>query len=551
MSPRPTREHARERIDMITQIKVVARQQMAEHGTAGLSLRGIAREMGITAPAIYNYFPRLDDLITALIVDAFTALADAMEAAELVVQSETCGPKILASCLAYREWAIAYPVDFQLIYGNPIPGYVAPAEVTVPLARRPFDGLSRLFLEAYRTGELIVPTEYTLVPASISAHFATWLPQAGYDFPDALLCLLMSGWARIHGMVMLELFEHLGPVVGDGAAFYRYELGAFLQQLGMTAGIQNNTRRMKTMLSSTSPEVTFPKIILLPNGWQPEGIASGSGTSFYVGSLADGAIYVGDFSTGRGSVLVPGQSGLMAMGMYVDERTNYLFVAGAVGGQGRVYDASTGALLRTYQFQDMLNAAPMSTLVNDVIVTREAAYFTDSFDAFLYRVPLGPDGALPDQSAVNRIPLSGEFVQVPQSPQAPGGFVLNSNGIEATSNGKWLVIVQTVTGGLFRVDPQTGATKLIDLGGATLPMGDGLLFAGSRLYVVQNSLNIAVVNLNNDLTSGAIERTITDPSFRVPSTIASSGDSLYVVNARFDTTPGPNVDYDIVKVPKN
>ena len=82
MSPRPKRELGRERSDTITQIKAVARQQMAEHGTAGLSLRGIAREMGITAPAIYNYFPRLDDLITALIVDAFTALADAMEAAE-------------------------------------------------------------------------------------------------------------------------------------------------------------------------------------------------------------------------------------------------------------------------------------------------------------------------------------------------------------------------------------------------------------------------------------------------------------------------------------
>jgi hypothetical protein len=213
-----------------------------------------------------------------------------------------------------------------------------------------------------------------------------------------------------------------------------------------------------------------------------------------------------------------------------------------------VYDASSGALLRTYQFQDMLNASPMSTLVNDVIVTREAAYFTDSFDAFLYRVPLGPSGALPDQSAVNRIPLSGDFVQVPQ---APGAFVLNSNGIEATSDGKWLVIVQTVTGKLFRVDPQTGVTRLIDLGGAALPIGDGLLFAGSRLYVVQNSRNIAVVNLNNDLTSGAIERTITDPDFRVPSTIASFGDSLYAVNARFDTAPGPNVDYDIVKVPKN
>lgn len=302
------------------------------------------------------------------------------------------------------------------------------------------------------------------------------------------------------------------------------------------------------MLSNTSAEATFPKIISLPNGWQPEGIASGSGRSFYVGSLADGAIYTGDFGAGRGSVLVPGQSGLMAMGLYVDPRTNYLFVAGGVGGQGRVYDASTGALLRTYQFQDTLDAAPLSTLVNDVIVTREAAYFTDSFAAFLYSVPLGLDGALPDQAAVKRLPLSGDFVQ---APQVPGQFILNSNGIEATADGAWLVIVQTITGKLFRVDPQTGVTTLIDLGGAAVPVGDGLLLAGSRLYVVQNSRDIAVVNLNHDLTSGAIERTIDDPDFRAPSTMASFGDSLYVVNARFDTTPGPNVDYDIVKAPKN
>ena len=242
MSPRPKRELGRERSATIAQIKAVARQQVAEYGTAGLSLRGIGRAMGITAPAIYNYFPRLDDLITALIVDAFTALADAIEAAELAVQSEACGPKILASCLAYREWAITHPVDFQLIYGNPIPGYVAPAEVTVPLARRPFDGLFRLFLAAYQTGELVVPAEYAPVPAGVSAHFATWLPKAGYDFPDALLCLLMSGWARIHGMVMLELFEHLGPVVGDAATFYSYELSAFLQQLGITLPSRGNQK---------------------------------------------------------------------------------------------------------------------------------------------------------------------------------------------------------------------------------------------------------------------------------------------------------------------
>jgi AcrR family transcriptional regulator len=233
MCARPKREQARQHGEMIAQIKAAARQQMAEHGTAGLSLRGIGRELGITAPAIYHYFPRMDDLITALIVDAFTALADAIQTAESAVASETRGSKVIASCLAYREWAIAHPVDFQLIYGNPIPGYVAPADVTVPLARRPFDGLFRFFIEAYQTGELVIPAEYTPVPVRISEHVETWLPKAGYDFPDVLLCLLMSGWARIHGMVMLELFEHLGPVVGDTAAFYRYELDAFMARLGM------------------------------------------------------------------------------------------------------------------------------------------------------------------------------------------------------------------------------------------------------------------------------------------------------------------------------
>lgn len=232
---RPQRSIQANTADMPSQIKAAARRQMAEHGTAGISLRGIARELSITAPAIYNYYPRLDDLITALIVDAFNALADAIQAAEAAVDSELCGPKVIASCLAYRAWAVAHPVDFQLIYGNPIPGYVAPAEITVPLARRPFDGLFRLFLMAYQTGELAIPAEYVPVPASISQHVAQWLPQAGNAFPDALLCLLMSGWARIHGLVMLELFEHIGPVVGDTKAFFRHEIEAFWRQLSSPA----------------------------------------------------------------------------------------------------------------------------------------------------------------------------------------------------------------------------------------------------------------------------------------------------------------------------
>ena len=219
----------------ITEIKATARQQMAESGTAGISLSAIARAMEMSAPALYRYFASRDHLVTALIVDAFKDLADTMQAAELAVEAKTSAEKIAASCLAYREWAIAHPVDFQLIYGAPIPGYVAPAEITVPLARRPFDGLVRHFLEAYRTGELIIPPEHTPVPASIAAHLAIWLPEAGYDLPELLLCSLMSIWARIHGMVMLEIFEHMRPVVGDCAAFYRYEIGALLQQLGLTS----------------------------------------------------------------------------------------------------------------------------------------------------------------------------------------------------------------------------------------------------------------------------------------------------------------------------
>ena len=233
MSPRPKREQAHDRSEMIAAIKVVARRQMAEHGTAGLSLRGIGREIGITAPAIYNYFPRLEDLITALIVDAFTALAEAMEAAESTVASDHPYDKIMALCLAYREWAVEHPVDFQLIYGNPIPGYHAPEEITIPLARRPFLGLFRCFIRAHQAGELVIPAEYQAVPPAMSGSSAAWQRASGIELPHALLGLLMSGWSRIHGAVMLELFHHLQPLVGDAGAFYRYEVDAFAQRLGL------------------------------------------------------------------------------------------------------------------------------------------------------------------------------------------------------------------------------------------------------------------------------------------------------------------------------
>jgi sugar lactone lactonase YvrE len=279
----------------------------------------------------------------------------------------------------------------------------------------------------------------------------------------------------------------------------------------------------------------FPSIIDLPNGWRPEGIAIGKGTTFYVGSLADGAIYRGDLRTGEGDIFVPGVTGRAVTGLFVDERHNYLFASGAATGLGFVFDARTGETLATYQL-----AEGTPTFVNDVVVTRDAAYFTDSNQPFLYKVPLGRRGELPDQSAVERIPLSGEYVFGP-------GF--NANGIEASPNGKWLLVVHSARGELYRVDPKTGEATLVDLGGYVLTNGDGLRLQGQTLYVVQNRLNqIAVIRLNRDWSSGSVERTITDPNFDVPTTVGLFGNSLYAVNARFTTPPTPDTTYTVVRV---
>jgi AcrR family transcriptional regulator len=214
-------------------IKDAAWAEMARYGTAGLSLRGIARHLGVTAPAIYNYFARLEDLITALIVDAFTGLAEAMEAAEATVAEDRPYEKILGLCLAYRAWAMQHRIHFQLIGGNPIPGYHAPEEVTIPLARRPFLGMFRWFMRAHQAGELIIPAEYQAVPQMMAEGVAAWRMLSGIEVPDPLMGLLMSGWARIYGLTLLEMFHHLQPLVGDCATLYRYEMIAFLQQMGL------------------------------------------------------------------------------------------------------------------------------------------------------------------------------------------------------------------------------------------------------------------------------------------------------------------------------
>jgi sugar lactone lactonase YvrE len=282
----------------------------------------------------------------------------------------------------------------------------------------------------------------------------------------------------------------------------------------------------------------FPEVIPLPDGFQPEGIATGNGTTFFVGSIPTGAIYRGDYRTGEGDVLVPAQAGRMAIGLKFDSRTGLLFVAGGPTGMAFVYDGETGANVAAIQ---LTTSTP--TFVNDVVITKDAAYFTDSFQPVMYRVQLQNNGQLPDPVVVEEIPLGGDYQFV------PGGF--NANGIDATPNGKTLIIVNSTLGTLYTVDPDTGEATLIDLGSDAVPNGDGILLHGKTLYVVQNFLNqIAVVDLDPQLHTGSVERTITSPDFRIPTTIARFGSSLYAVNARFDTPPTPATEYEVVRVPR-
>ncbi|MCO1581854.1 superoxide dismutase [Crossiella sp. SN42] len=283
-------------------------------------------------------------------------------------------------------------------------------------------------------------------------------------------------------------------------------------------------------VAGTAP---FPAEFPLPNGFQPEGIAIG-GASAYFGSRVDGSIFKVDLATGKGSVFSKGP-GTPSLGLKVDGRGR-LFVSGGNGGDARVVDTRTGKVLASYAF-----AEPGTSFVNDVVLTRSAAYFTDSFKPVLYRLPLGRNGSLPAAGEFSTIPLTGDFVQ--------GATGVNANGLVTTPDGDALLVVQSNTGKLFRVDPRTGVARTVDLGGALLTNGDGLLRLGRTLFVVQNRLNVVTqFRLAEDGSSGKLTRSITDPRFDVPATVAQFGHRLYLPNARFTTPPTPTTPYNAVAV---
>ncbi|GAA3867747.1 hypothetical protein GCM10022381_09020 [Leifsonia kafniensis] len=281
--------------------------------------------------------------------------------------------------------------------------------------------------------------------------------------------------------------------------------------------------------SAAANKPTGQSVIELPGATSAEGIAAGRGNTFFAGDLTLGDIYRGDVRRGTAQLFIDVPDGRAAVGMTVDVRNNLLFVAGGATGQAYVYDTSTGATVATYQL------TAEASFINDVALTREGAWFTNSARGELYLVPVSRSGEL---GRVETLTLTGPAVDTASA--------FNLNGIAASANCKTLIVAHSGIGALYTVDPENGSSEVI--AGVNVPAVDGIVVQGNRLWAVQNQLNqISRVALKSDLSSGEVRGVITSPEFETPTTAALFGDTLAVVNAKF-FTPGAT-DFEVVLVP--
>jgi hypothetical protein len=283
------------------------------------------------------------------------------------------------------------------------------------------------------------------------------------------------------------------------------------------------------------------EVIVLPGATSAEGIAAGRGTTFYAGDLLAGDIFRGSIRRGTAELFIDAPQGRMAVGMAADLRHDLLFVAGGFTGQGYVYNIRTGATVASYQFAAPSPPPPApvppTSVINDVAVTRDGAWFTDSRQAQLYFVPVNRAGV--PGHPFRTLAVSG--------PAADTSGAFNLNGIQATANGKTLIVAHSGTGQLYTVDPRTGASATI--AGVSVPTVDGIVLQGRRLWAVQNSNQVTRIRLRRHLTSGVVEKVITSDLFQTPSTAARFGSRLAVVNAKFDTGIPPTAkQYEVVLV---
>jgi sugar lactone lactonase YvrE len=294
-----------------------------------------------------------------------------------------------------------------------------------------------------------------------------------------------------------------------------------------------------TLSASAAPR---PDEYILPgDDVFPEGIVFQQGTgNFYVSSTTDGTIFRGHVKEPEAGVFLPGgeDGRTTAIGLSIND-AGHLFVAGGSTGQVFVYDTASGDLLASFQPAD---PADGPAFINDVVATSTGdAFFTDSMRPVLYRVFQEADGSW---AVENWLDLDGTAIEYVE------GF--NLNGIVVTPDDQYLIVVQSNTGKLFRIEIATQEVIEIDTGDAELTAGDGLVLQGRTLYVVRNSFGeIPLVQLSGQLTSGKVHGVITDPSFRFPTTADIAQGRLLVVNAQFDalgTEDGPELPFTVSSV---
>ena len=267
-----------------------------------------------------------------------------------------------------------------------------------------------------------------------------------------------------------------------------------------------------------------PDTISLVTGSSPEGISAGPGTTFFAGARADGAVYVGDVREGTVQPLVAGRPGEVAVGLLYDAATKRIWVAGGATGDITAYDSRTGALLYTVN-------TGTGRFLNDVAITRDAVYVTDSTKGQILVVPLGSGSSLPATgTVVQPLTVSGDYVQ-------PAGFGLN--GIRVLPGGDLLAVSG---GALYVIDPATGVAARVEVSGLPdgrtgLTGGDGLVLRGSTLYVVRGfnpTASVVVLRLGEGGRTARFVDEIVDTDFNVPTTAALVAGDLLVVNGQFN-----------------
>jgi AcrR family transcriptional regulator len=226
MSPRPRNNERHPNLQ--NAIKDIAWSQIAESGAATLSLRAVARELKIAAPSIYNYYPSRDDLVTALIVDAYSSLSEALSASVENLPIEQFSERLFALGWAYRQWAKTYSQRYLLIFGTPIPNYHAPEEITMPAAERAMAPLIEVMQASFTAGRLRVERFAPLTPG-LESMLKMWQQATGGIHPE-ILYLGQIFWSRVHGLVMLEITNQIPSFFEDPAELFRRELNNILIQ---------------------------------------------------------------------------------------------------------------------------------------------------------------------------------------------------------------------------------------------------------------------------------------------------------------------------------